>query len=179
MKQTYFIIVCIVCFQCLKAQPPIGNRKLTPPNVCAIKIGGNFYINMQHILLYKNTDVLDIKSRNDSIIVNLTIYDNGGRILGVVKNSRIQGNNKNLEVKYSTEEFTITVVQTKQVVCYIKKGFNELLKRCELGLWLDAYMPDSFYFQCTPEKVNKSPLPENLHMEGAVFEGGEAAISID
>lgn len=148
-------------------------------SVCAVKIGGGTFINMKHIIVFQETDVCDIASRNDSIIVNMQFYDQNGKILAKVVNSKIADkSNVYFDLKYSNTEFTLVSKETKQLVCLVKRGYNSLLSRCELQVWMDTYLPNGFYMKCTPDE-NYSPQLQNLIFKGATMTNGNSAIVID
>jgi len=148
-------------------------------NSCAIKIGGGTFINMKHIIVYHGTDVCDIKSRNDSIVVTMQFYESSGKLLATVVNSGLkEKNNNDLELKYSDSEFTLISKSTKQIFCLIKKNFDPHAKRCELQVWMDTYLPQGFYLRCTPEE-NYSPQMQNIIFKGATMSNGFSAITID
>ncbi|GEM_PF-6905298 len=178
LKHLFIYSLMALCFhsaysQNLFSRPPAG------PDVCAIQIGGNYYINMEHILIYRGTDVCDIKSRHDSIVVNLTIFDAYGKVKARVVNSGVpEKYQENVTVKYSNESFTLTDAASRHVICHIKKSAEQYRNRCLLLVWLDAFLPNGFYLNCNPDSTN-SPSMQNIKMQDALFENGYAALEIN
>lgn len=148
-------------------------------NVCAIKLGGGTFINMQHIIMYHGTDVCNIKSRQDSIIVNMQFYDQSGSLIADVVNSRLtDGGKGDLTLKHSGSEFSLISKSTKQILCLIKRVDNLQAKRCELHVWMDTYLPHGLYLHCTPDE-NFSPQLQNIIFKGSTMSNGFTAISIN
>ncbi len=162
----------------VNAQNYTAKKAKAGPDVCAIHIGGNHYINMDHIIIYQGTDVCDIKSRNDSMIINLHLFEKNGSPLAVIENSKLVSKTNRVKVTNTISEFSVVSTDTKQVLFVVKKaGYNEKLKRCELKVWVDAFLPNGYYLLCTPEK--NSSMSSGFSITGSVFENGGTAISID
>lgn len=148
-------------------------------STCAVKLGGGTFINMQHIIMYQGTDVCDIKSRQDSIIVNMQFYSQSGSLIANVVNSRLMGGGKgDLTLKHSNSEFSLISKSTKQILCLVKRVENLQTQMCELHVWMDTYLPHKFYLHCTPDD-NYSPQLQNIIFKGATMSNGITAISIE
>lgn len=148
-------------------------------NICAIKLGGGTFINMQHIIMYQGTDVCDIKSKQDSIIVNMQFYNQSGSLIANVVNSRLTDVGKDeFTLKHSSSEFSLISKSTKQILCLVKRMDNSQTNRCELHVWMDTYLPHGFYLRCTPEE-NFSPQMQNIIFKGSTMSNGVSAITIN
>ena len=144
-----------------------------------VKNAINAIVNMKHIIVYHGKDVCDVKSRNDSIMVNMQFYEPSGKLLATVENSGLkEKSNNDLELKYSGSEFSLVSKSTKQIYFLVRKTTNPQTKSCELRVWMDSYLPGGFYLQCTPEDSH-SPQLQNIIFKGATFSNGISAITIN
>jgi hypothetical protein len=78
-------------------------------SLCAIKIGGNYYINCKKLIVFEDYSVLNINSLSEKHIgVNLDIYSTTGEKIAVVKNGAItEGDESLFTIKSTGAEYSI------------------------------------------------------------------------
>lgn len=147
-------------------------------NVCAVKIGKNYYINCKKIISFQNQPVLTItNSQDNSIKINFDVFSTSGTKVATVKEGKLAEGNKDLYIiKLTEKEFSFIEKSTNRIICFVKKTYDQQNKRCELQVSADMYMPSGFYFQCTPETTN---VPFLNNMQGATFANSDSAISLN
>lgn len=151
--------------------------QFSPAPKCTIKMGDNYFTNMQHLIVCGGKPICDISSRSDSILINLVVHDKSGNEIGkIIKSKLVSGNKNDLSVKYSASEFSVTHVPSKQQLCLIKKSYLSNINRCILDLWLNFYLPNGKVFQCTPQTSNQ---PKLQQMSGVEMDSMGTAIVID
>ncbi|MBL0341184.1 MAG: hypothetical protein IPP71_09775 [Bacteroidetes bacterium] len=142
---------------------------------CAVNIGGNYYINSKHIILFNGQDILSItNTETDTIGVNFDVFSSEGKKIVEVKLGQIQMGNKSLySIKSSSLEYTFMEIDTKRIICYVKKLADNEKYDCVYAVYVDMYMPDGKNFQCTPETTNN---PVLNGMKGNTFKNALSVI---
>jgi len=143
-----------------------------------IKLGGAWYINCQHLVRFGEQDVINISlGATGEILPAIDIFSESGIKTASVSNGKLNtGNKADYSITSSEKEFTLSEKATKRVICYVKKIQNKEKNREELHVWLDLYMPDGFYFQCTPDETN---VPFLQGMKGATFKNNRTAVQLN
>lgn len=144
---------------------------------CYVKIGGNYYFNCDHIISFSDQDIFTFVDYGaDSVRINLDIFSASGIKAASIRDGKLTAGNKtDYLIKRSEEEFTILEKATNRIICHIQKVYNQSANRCEYHISADLYMPDGFYFQCTPETTNNTILNR---MKGATFKNSKHAIRL-
>lgn len=154
-------------------------------NVCgqsnaiyAVKIGSNYYINCKRIITFSDQTILTItNSKDNSIKINFDIFSIDGKKEATVKEGKLTEGNKELyTIKSSEKEYAFIEKSTNRIICLVKKTFDSKNKRFELQVWTDMYMPNGFYFQCTPETTN---VPFLNYIQGSTFSNTDSAITLN
>lgn len=145
---------------------------------CALKIGGNFYINCQHTILYQGQDVMTVTELDGKgSKVNFDIFSPAGVLEAKVRAGKLaEGSAANFAIVSSADAFTLVDKRDGRKVCHVEKKFNLNEERCDLFVWADLYLPDGNRFQCTPETTN---VPFLNFMQGATFQNVQTAIQLD
>ena len=66
---------------------------------CTIQLGGSFFRNMQHLILYRGGDVLSIQSTVKDVTASMSFHEQNGTLLGEVKNGLLTDpDNKNITI---------------------------------------------------------------------------------
>lgn len=146
--------------------------------ICAIKIGSNYYINCKRIITFSDQTILTLTNSNDnSIEINFDIFSINGKKEATVKDGKLTEGNKELyTIKSSEKEYAFIEKSTNRIICLVKKHFDPTNKRFELHVWTDMYMPNGFYFQCTPETTN---VPILNYIQGSTFSNSDSAITLN
>jgi hypothetical protein len=145
---------------------------------CAVNIGGNYYINCKHIILFKEQDILSISnSKGDTIGVNFDVFSIDGKKVAEVESGRLLEGDKSLySIKTTPSEFSFIEIATKRIICFVKKVSDNEKYDCVYEVYVDMNMPDGSNFQCTTETTNNPML--NL-MQGNVFRNSLSAIILE
>src|SRR5437762_891163 len=115
--------------------PEVFTYNRLPPNlkvqivhiisdVIGEEIGGNKYINVPNILIYKGESVFRItRAESTGLLgIDFDIFDSNGNKIAVVKNGRIyQGDKERYNVEVQADRYILTDKQSKQVLCDIRK----------------------------------------------------------
>lgn len=120
-----------------------------------VVIGGNKYINVPNILVYKGVPVFKITraERTDLLGIDFEIHDSQGNKIATVKNGRIyEGDNERYKVDIQADQYELTDNATGIVICDIRK--RSLAEGSELDVNVHLYMRDGFLFEATPESTN-------------------------
>jgi len=120
-----------------------------------VVVGGNKYINVPNILVYKGESVFRITraERTDLLGIDFDIYDAARNKVAVVKNGRIyEGKSERYTVDIQVDQYTLTDNASGRVICDIRK--RSLTKGSELDVNVHLYMRDGFLFEATPESTN-------------------------
>ena len=169
MKRLFSLLTLVsaICFAAQAQQGP-----------CALKIGGNFYINCQHTILYKGQDIMTVTELADKgSKVNFDVFSPAGTLEAKVRAGKLtEGSASNFAIVSSARAFTLVDKRDGRKVCHVEKKFNQKQERCDLLVWADLYLPDGNRFQCTPETTN---VPFLNFMQGATFQNVQTAIKLD
>lgn len=151
---------------------------LAQKDPCALKIGGNFYINCEHTILYQGQDIMTVTELDDKgSKVNFDIFSPAGLLEARVRAGKLtEGSAANFAIVSSAEAFTLVDKRDGRTVCHVEKKFNLTHERCDLLVWADLYLPDGNRFQCTPETTN---VPFLNFMQGATFRNVQTAIQLN
>ncbi len=139
-------------------------------------IGGNTYINVPNIVVYKETPLFTMKrSESDgSLEIDLEIFDEkGARIATVRRGMIVQGNQDAYEIKEEADRYSVMEKATGQVICDIRKRAQA--ENTELEVSVKLYTPDGFLFEATPEHTN---LAQSILLSGNVFQNMSTGILI-
>ena len=124
-------------------------------NNFTVVIGGNNYINVPNILVYKGESVFKITraERTDLLGIDFDIYDAARNKIAVVKNGRIyEGDKERYQVDYNADQYKLTDKKEGRVICDIRK--RSLVEGSELDVNVHLYMKDGLLFEATPESTN-------------------------
>lgn len=145
---------------------------------CALKIGGNFYINCEHTILYQGQDIMTVTELDDKgSKVNFDIFSPAGVLEARVRAGKLtEGSAANFAIVSSADTFTLVDKRDGRTVCHVEKKFNLQQERCDLLVWADLYLPDGNRFQCTPETTN---VPFLNFMQGGTFQNVQTAIKLN
>lgn len=145
-------------------------------SVCAVKIGGSFYINCKSIITFQKTNVLSVSGKAENTIpVNFSIFNSTGQQIGEVSEGSLKaGSQDDFSLKVTANEFTLIEKASSRIICHVKKVPGGT--RCELWVWVDMYLPNGTYLQCTPES---SEHPTLQMVKGATFKNSLSAIHLN
>lgn len=154
----------------------VSMTTLSGQDVC-LKIGGSYFINCKRTIAFGEQAIMTVSldSKNGQM-VNFDIFSPEGVLDASLKNGKFSGAKASAySVKNIGEGFTVTDTRTGRIVLKVMGVKNEALKRSELHVWGDFFLPDGGRFQCTPEESN---VPMLNMMRGATFKNNETAIQL-
>lgn len=144
---------------------------------CALKLGGNFYINCQHTIVYQGQDIMTVTELADrGSKVNFDIFSPAGVLEAKVRAGKLTEGAANFAIVSSADTFSLVDKRDGRKVCHVEKKFNLHQERCDLLVWADLYLPDGNRFQCTPETTN---VPFLNFMQGGTFQNMHTAIKLN
>jgi hypothetical protein len=144
----------------------------------AIKMGSNYYIQCQTLLQVGDERVLYFgEGQEHPVNINFTVYSESGRTLATVRNGNLESETPAKWI-LSTDDmhFTLTDRQTGRIICHVSKAYDDARKMNVLSLWVDLYLPQGFYFQCTPEETN---MPELQFMTNSTLSRMQTALKLE
>ena len=121
----------------------------------SVIIGGNKYINVPNILVYKGDPIFKITraKSSDQLGIDFDIYDSKKNKIAVVRNGRIyKGDKDKYAVEILSDRYTLTDNVTGKILCSIRK--RSAAGNSELDVVVQLYMKDGFLFEATPNKTN-------------------------
>jgi hypothetical protein len=120
-----------------------------------VKLGGNYYIDVEHLVDYRGTSLFTVKRReSDGLLgIDFDVYDPKGKKVATVRRGTIvDGDADAYEITHDAHHYTVTEKKSGRVVCDIRR--REHAKDAEIEVAVDLYTPDGFHFQATPEQTN-------------------------
>jgi hypothetical protein len=121
----------------------------------SVVIGGNKYVNVPNILVYKGDPIFRITraERTDQLGIDFDIFDSKRNKIAIVKNGRIyKGDKERYQVDIKADQYTLTDKSNNSIICDIKK--RSAAGSSELDVNVHLYMKDGFLFEASPEKTN-------------------------
>ena len=118
-------------------------------------IGGNTYINVPNLVVYKNQSLFTIKRReSDGLLgIDMDIFDKDGeRVATVRRGSIVQGNKEDYEIRRERHRHSVIEKSSGHVICDIRRKTEAPDPELEISVRL--YTPDGFLFEATPEETN-------------------------
>ena len=140
-----------------------------------VRLGGNTYINIKHLIVYKDTPLFTIKRSGDGVLgVDMDIYDAKGQRVAAVKHNEIYVGDKNAyAVGGDATTWTVTEKASGRVLCTITRPQGD--SPDDLAVAVHLHTPDGFLFEATPEQTN---LGTNIFRDNT-FSGGAVGIQIN
>jgi hypothetical protein len=147
----------------------------TIENHFKVVIGGNTYIDVPNIVVYKGQTLFTLKRHeNGELGIYFELYDGKGSHVASVKRNQIYmtaGQTESYAREGSADEYILRENASGQIVCQInRKPSNPL----ELEVSARLYTPDGFLFEATPTSTNVG----GIVMRGNTISGCPTGISI-
>lgn len=156
----------------LSAAPSTAQK----PDVC-LKIGGNYFINCARTIAFGDYSILSVSGdEKTGRMVNFEIYSAKGTLDATLKEGKFSGKNADsYSLKSLGDGFVISDSRTNRPVLKIQNVENKALKRMEMNVWADFFLPNGGRFECTPQTSN---VPMLEMMKGATFKNNGTAIQL-
>ena len=138
-------------------------------------IGGNTYINVPNILVYKGQPVFTVKrSDSDGLLgIGFDLFDDEGNRIATIRNGIVvQGDEDDYKIHKGMDRYTVTENATQRIVCDLRKRSEAPTSELELAVKL--YLPDGFLFDASPTETNL----RSMRLIGNTFTGVKNGISI-
>jgi hypothetical protein len=122
---------------------------------CKVKLGGNYYIDVDRLVDYKGSSLFTLKRReSDGLLgIDFDIYDAEGKKVATVRHGNIvSGDKQNYEITHDPHHYTVTEKATGRVICDIRR--RDAAQDAEMEVAVDLFTPDGFHFQADPDKTN-------------------------
>ena len=139
-------------------------------------IGGNTYINVTNLVVYKGTSLFTLKRRESDgqLGIDFDVFDrHGARVATVRANRIVQGNEEDYEIVREPDRYAVIEKATANVICEIRR--RSQAPRSELEVSVELYTPEGFLFKATPDETNI----KGVTLRGNVFENLNAGIVIE
>jgi uncharacterized protein YqgV (UPF0045/DUF77 family) len=123
--------------------------------IFAVKLGGNVYINCEHLVECKGTSLFTIKRRDsDGLIgIDFDIHDPcGNRVATVRRGTIVDGDIAKYDLIHESHHYRVIEKESNRVICDIRRREN--VRGVELDVSVDLYTPSGFHFQATPMGTN-------------------------
>jgi hypothetical protein len=149
----------------------------TVENHFKVRLGGNTYIDVGNLVVYKGQTLFTLKRHEDNgqLGIYFELYDSKGNHVASVKRNQIYQPVQQKElysISGSAEEYSLREVATGEVVCKIRKRPTTPV---ELEVSVRLYTPDGFLFNATPASTNLG----GIVLVGNTFVGGSIGINIE
>lgn len=120
-------------------------------------IGGNTYINVPNIVVYKETPLFALKRQeSDGMLgIDFDLFNNKGKRVATIRHNHIvQGNLDDYEFIREVNRYAVVEKATDRVILDIRRRSDAA--PAELLVSVKLYTPDGFLFDATPECTNPS-----------------------
>jgi hypothetical protein len=144
-----------------------------------VRLGGNTYINVPKLVVYKDQTLFTLKRHDENgyLGIYFEIYDaDGNHIASVKRNEIYYGDKEKYQIDGSMNRYVFSERESGRVICDIRK--REDAHPAELDVSVRLYTPSGFLFDATPEQTN---LPGSV-IRGNIFDGRygmETAITLN
>lgn len=144
-------------------------------NKFKVIIGGNTYIDVPNIVVYKGVSLFTIKRSDDGLLgIDFDLYDKQGKRAATIrKNIIVQGNQSEYTITTGMDRYTLTENETGKIICDLKKRAQATQSEIEVSVKL--YTPDGFLFDATPTGTNVG----GFKMTGGTIESCGSGIVIE
>jgi len=131
-------------------------------------IGGNTYIDVTNLIVYKGKTLFTLKRHDDNgeLGIYFEIYDAKGKHVASVKRNQIYQTASGKELyllEGSMDELTLREKATAQAVCQVRR---KNATPAELEVSVRLHTPDGFLFNATPDSTN---LSGGIRISGSVI----------
>lgn len=138
-------------------------------------IGGNTYINVANLVVYKGEPLFTLKRRESDgqLGIDFDVFDGTGARIATVRGNRIvQGMEDDYQIIRDVDRYAVIERATGKVICDIRR--HSQAPESELEVSVELFTPDGFLFKATPDETNI----KGLMLRGNVFENLGAGIVI-
>ena len=142
---------------------------------CKVKLGGNFYINVERLVDYKGSSLFTVKRReSDGLLgIDLDVYDPKGKKVATARHGTVvAGDAQNYEITHDPHHYTVKEKSTGRVVCDIRR--RDAAEEADIEVTVDLFMPDGFHLQADPDQTNIG----GIQMSGNIIDTSQAGIKI-
>jgi hypothetical protein len=139
-------------------------------------IGGNTYINIPNIVVYKGESLFTLKRRekDGQLGIDFDIFDKKGHRIATMRGNRIvQGNEDDYEMIRELDRYAVVEKSSGRVICDIRRRAEA--PHSELEVSVELYTKDGFLFKANPEETNIG----GITLRGNVFSDLNAGIVIE
>lgn len=144
----------------------------------SLKIGGSYFINCKRTIAFGEQAVMTVSGDDKTgRKVNFDIFSPSGTLDASLRDGNFSGAKARFyAVSRFADGFTVVDTRNDRTVLKIVSVENKAMKRNDLHVWADFFLPNGERFQCTPEECN---VPMMQMMKGATFKNNETAIQLN
>jgi hypothetical protein len=142
---------------------------------CKVKLGGNYYINVDRLVDYKGASLFTVKRRDsDGLLgIDFDLYDANRKKVATVRHGTVvAGDAANYDITHDPHHYTVKEKSTGRVVCDIRR--RDTAKDAEIEVAVDLFAPDGFHFQASPDQTNVG----GAQLRGNTFDTCQTGIKI-
>jgi hypothetical protein len=139
-------------------------------------IGGNTYINVADLVVYKGDSLFTLKRRESDgqLGIDFDVFDEAGKRIATIRGNRVvQGNEDDYQIIREPDRYAVVEKASNRAICHIRR--RSQAAESELEVSVQLYTPDGFLFRATPEQTNIKAVT----LRGNVFQNLKAGIVIE
>lgn len=127
----------------------------TTPENFRVKIGGNYYINVQNIIVADGVSLFTLKRREDGLLaIDFDVYDESGDKVATVRNGNIvQHDSERFQAHKEHHRYWIEEKSSGRVICDVRKD-SKAEDGSELEVSVDLFTKSGFHFIASSEETN-------------------------
>lgn len=147
-------------------------------DTCYLHISSNWFYKCKSTIAYNGMSLLNVKGiAGTRWLIDCDVYNSSGVKLVTLKNGEVTtGDSQPISISSTADEFILKLAKTNVELIHLKKYYSEKYKHSAVDVWLQFYLPDGNFVQCTPETSN---IPTMQYIKGSLFNGVGSAIEID
>ncbi len=140
-----------------------------------VKLGGNYYINVERLVEYKGSSLFTVKRReSDGLLgIDFDVYDAKGKKVATVRHGTVvAGDAQNYEITHDPHHYTVKEKNSGRIVCDIRR--RDAAEGADIEVTVDLFTPDGFHFQADPHQTNIG----GIQMSGNIIDTCQVGIKI-
>jgi len=142
---------------------------------CKVKLGGNFYINVDRLVDYKGSSLFTVKRRDsDGLLgIDFDLYDAKGKKVATIRHGTVvSGDAKHYDITHDPHHYTVKEKNTGRVICDIRRG--DTAKDADIEVAVDLFTPDGFHFKASADQTNLG----GMQLRGNTVDTAQTGIKI-
>jgi hypothetical protein len=142
---------------------------------CKVKLGGNYYINVERLVDYKGSSLFTVRRRDsDGLLgIDFDVYDAKGQKAATVRHGNVvAGDAQNYDISHDPHHYTVKEKSSGRTICDIRR--QDAAEDADIEVAVDLFTPEGFHFQASPDKTNIG----GIQMSGNIIDTCQVGIKI-